>query len=281
VGSCQLCQGYSNVLYHFGSLAFGSFLICFLRPVRWVLIFIVYAESLVDYVTYGYTRAMCGCFYECFETGLAHLSKNAFIAMAIQGNAFCLSGRLAADFFSVTGPLKPGKNGSPGKGAAGYDGTVFARLSGQAWFFTVSGLGCMTALGTTAAGLVVVHYKEFSEPSSENYIQDPMVFCWMAGFICFAVSLCFMLMFDTITDTIFLCAAMDYHDICANPIPKVPHVAPPDEGKTMFQSMFGCGRTEREDLEPAERKTFWPKTLAEILRSECAIPIADQYFGTE
>lgn len=272
VGACQLCQGYCNVGFHFGSLAFGSFLIAFLRPIRWILMFVVYSEILLNNVTYGCTRAFCGCFYECFKHGLEHLSKNAFIAMAIQGDAFCMAGRVAADFYGPTGPMKEGAK----KGASGYDGTKFHVLSGAAWFFTLTGLGSVVAVGTITAGIVVENCDTFSEPTSKYFVADPIVFCWMAGLICFAVSLGFMIVFDCITDTIFLCAAMDYHDLCKNPVPPMPYIPAPDEGKTMFQSMFGCGRSEkRPDLEKAYRPTYWPQSLFELLRGEGAIPNVD------
>lgn len=225
-GSCLLCRGYCNVAFHIGSLAFGSLIIAFTRPFRWIVVIIVHGGDVVENGACKCISDACGCCMFCFDNLLAHISKNAFIDMAITSKPFCAAGSDAARILSPHN-----KNG----------GAAFFALSGATWLFTFSGLGSITCLGALITSLVVTNVAEFSTPSSELYITDPMIMTYLSAVICFIVSLCFMLVFDSIADSIVLCMAMDYEEMCNNPLPEA-YQAPKKPDETMFQSLFSCNR---------------------------------------
>lgn len=199
--SCLLCRGYFNGwVYHFGSLAFGSLLIALLRPIRIVVMALVYAEDLVDNAACGCVTKCCLCCVECFNSFLVHLSKNAYIDISITSKNFCAAGTNAAELL------------------ARQSKTLIAS-AGATWLFTLVGLASVTVSGGFITSLVVTNAKQFNDPSEKYYIQDPMVCSTMAAVICFVVALCFMIVFDSVTDTMILCLAYDKEEAKNNPVP--------------------------------------------------------------
>lgn len=199
--NCLLCKGYFNGwIFHFGSLAFGSLLIAFMRPIRIVVLAIVTAEELIDGAACGCVAKVCFCCVECFNSFLVHLSKNAYIDIAISSRSFCAAGANAAELLA-----KQSK--------------TLVASAGATWLFTLVGLASVTVSGAFITSLVVLNVDTFNTPSSEYYIQDPMVCSALAGFICFFVALCFMTVFDSVTDTMILCLAYDREELKINPVP--------------------------------------------------------------
>jgi len=226
VGSCILCKSYCNVFFHFGSLAFGSIIIAFVRPFRMIVATIVYAGHVTDNASCHCVTRACGCCLNFFEQVLIHVCKNAFIDMAVTSKPFCAAGTNAARILSHKNKFKGSK-------------AIFANV-GATWIFTLSGIGAVTAAGTSIVSFVAVNVPAFSEPSSRYYIQDSMVFTLLAGIMCFFVSLCFMLVLDSVSDTIFLCMAYDEEERYHNPVPEwKPKKREPT---TFFESTFMCSR---------------------------------------
>lgn len=222
---CLLCTGYCNVCFHLGSLAFGSCIIAFCRPIRLVMLVLLSAGEVTDNAFCGCLSGACACCLGCFDRCLAHMTKNAFIDMAITSKPFCAAGGDAAWYLSP-------ENGAGGK--------AFWATMGSTWIFSVSGLGAVTAAGAFITAFLAEHLEVFSRPSSRHYIQDPMVFTFLAGWICFGVSLCFMLVFDSVTDALFLAMAMDYYEAHINPVPVYKPEKIEKKNENMFTSMFSC-----------------------------------------
>lgn len=199
--SCLLCRGYlTGWIYHFGSLALGSCIIAIMRPIRICVLAIVMAEELVDNAACGCISKCCFCCVECFNSFLVHLSKNAYIDMAITSKGFCAAGSNAAELM-----VKQSK-------------TLIAS-AGATWIFTLLGLAKVTTLGAFITSLVVQNVEAFNRPTSRHYVQDPMVCAGVAGVVCFFVALCFMIVFDAVTDTMVLCLAYDREEAKTNPVP--------------------------------------------------------------
>jgi hypothetical protein len=221
VPMCALCRGYCNILFHYGSLAFGSCIIAFTRPVRLVMLCLVYAGDVTDNATCGCVTYVCGCCVTCFENLLQHICKTAFIDMAITSKPFCAAGGDAADLLKK-------------KNTAGQQAILVNY--GATWLFTIGGMGTVTILGAFITSCIVTNIDVFAHPSSKYYIVDPMVITMIAGLICFIVSLAFMIVFDAIADSLFLCMAHDQEELRSNPVPKWK--PPAREPQSYFSSML-------------------------------------------
>jgi len=219
VPDCLLCKGYMNGwFYHLGSLAFGSLVICFTRPVRIILLVLVYAGEMVP--ACGCISSLCSCCTGCFESCLAHISKNAYIEMAISSKGFCAAGNDAARVLKT-------------------ENKAIAALSGATWLFTITGLAAVTSFSASITSFIVQNTETFSSPTSKYYIQDPMVMAACAGSIAFVVALCFMLVFDSVADTLLLCMAYDLKDQRENPVPMQQDMKQPAAAnQSIFASFF-------------------------------------------
>jgi len=243
--SCLLCKGYcTGWLYHFGSLAFGSLLISIFRPIRICVLAVVMAEELVDNAACGCIARCCFCCVECFNSFLVHLSKNAYIDIAITSKNFCAAGQNAADLL-----LRQSK-------------TMIAS-AGATWIFTLAGLMSVTTAGALITSVVVQNAEQFNRPTSRFYIQDPMVCAAMAGVICFIVALGFMIVFDSVSDTMIICLAYDRDEMKSNPVPVFKQGAPRELGGTCGgwfggSSMVGVQRQGEE----IRRPQFCPAKMA-------------------
>ena len=108
VGSWYFCRDRNNlpcpvgrsirrlVLFHLGTVAFGSFLITLLKIPRIVLTYI--DEKLKQYEEYAVVRGMlrcCNCCLWLLENFLQYLNRNAYSVTAIRGSSFCTSAQVA------------------------------------------------------------------------------------------------------------------------------------------------------------------------------------------
>jgi len=219
VPECLLCKGYViGFVFHFGSLAFGSLVIALTRPVRIVIVVLLYAGEVTDNATCGCLSKISACCYGCFESFLMHLSKTAYIDMAITSNSFCASGKNACHLLAT-------------------ENKAIAVLSGATWLFTIAGLASVTTFGAFITSFIVQNTEAFTSPSSPYYIQDPMVMACCAGVLSFLVALCFMLVFDSVADTMLICLAYDLKDQRENPVP-LQRAAPPPPQQSVFASFF-------------------------------------------
>jgi len=81
--------------YHFGSLAFGSFIISIVQFIRWCLYYLQkQAEAQKNRVMVVVLKVVQCCLW-CFEKCLKFLCKNAYIQVAIMGTNFCTSAKNA------------------------------------------------------------------------------------------------------------------------------------------------------------------------------------------
>ena len=79
--------------YHLGSLAYGSFLHCFVKPVGGILE--MYRRSIArsdpDNLIVKIMRCSTFCVLDCANRFIKHLSTNAYSQVAITGKSYCQS----------------------------------------------------------------------------------------------------------------------------------------------------------------------------------------------
>lgn len=186
-----LCRGYRiGVMYHLGSIALGAFIVALCRVVRMVLAYIAkQAKSQGNAVVAGMAKC-CECLVTCFQRFIEFLNKNAYMDIAINSTTFCTAAYRA--FSTIVQNL----------------GAV-AILNGACFIFQLAGVGSITTAGVYLVWLIVTEYSAFSDVASEYYVSDPIVVAGCAGAISFIVAVGFMIVFDTVADTILYCWACD------------------------------------------------------------------------
>lgn len=220
IPDCLLCKAYTTgFIYHIGSLALGSFIIACTRPIRLFMVCLVFAGEATDNAVCACLTKACACLYACFERCLMRFCKNAYIEMAISGLGFCDSASKATSIISKEG------------------GAIWA-LSGATWLFTLAGIAAIPAAGAFITHMIIVNVKTFNSPLSKWYIQDPIVMDVCAGVVCFVIALCFMLLFDTVADTMLLCLGYDQQDQKANGAGGHQEAAKAAPQQSFFASFF-------------------------------------------
>jgi len=191
VPCCPFAYGYFLAFsYQLGTLAYGSLVIGLTWLVRMVLSVLV-GEMTDNDSTIGKCLASCClCCVSCYEGFVRLLSKNAYIYSAIYSTDFCYSARQAMSLI------------------VSYGGSV-ATMHGATWIFEVAGVGLITAACAITANWVVVNDENYNIPSSEYYVEDPIVMSVLAGMVGFLVAIGFVLTFSAVADSLFVCNVVD------------------------------------------------------------------------
>lgn len=96
MGRFPIMYSFKNCFrYHFGSLAFGSFIIAVVQFIRAVLVYIDHQTQGVQEsnVLIKIAMKIVQCCLWCLEKCLKFLSKNAYIMVAMKGKSFCKSAK--------------------------------------------------------------------------------------------------------------------------------------------------------------------------------------------
>eukprot|EP00450_Noctiluca_scintillans_P039716 CAMPEP_0194476184 /NCGR_PEP_ID=MMETSP0253-20130528/101_1 /TAXON_ID=2966 /ORGANISM="Noctiluca scintillans" /LENGTH=824 /DNA_ID=CAMNT_0039315027 /DNA_START=56 /DNA_END=2530 /DNA_ORIENTATION=- len=83
------------VLWHTGSLAFGSFILAVVQFIRWFLYWLKKQAEAQGNIVMVYVCKILGCLVWCFEKCVKFLNKNAYIQIALMGTNFCVSAKHA------------------------------------------------------------------------------------------------------------------------------------------------------------------------------------------
>ncbi|XP_022315112.2 choline transporter-like protein 1 isoform X1 [Crassostrea virginica] len=179
---CPILTGIWRIIrYHMGSIAFGSFIIAVVRLARMILAYIQSrlrgkSGAVVDFVL-----KVLQCCLWCFEKFLAYLNRNAYIEIAMFGHSFC-TGAKKAFLLILENALRVAAINSIG------DFVLF--------------LGKLS----TVAVVLVVGNQFFQGHEDINFVFVPItVSCAFA----YAISHCFLLVYEITIDTIFLCFCED------------------------------------------------------------------------
>jgi hypothetical protein len=83
-----------GLVYHMGSIAFGSFIIAVVTFIRIVFEYLVKKYEAVgnkDNCIYKSVTCCIRCILWCLDTYVKFITKNAFIQLALHSNSFCTS----------------------------------------------------------------------------------------------------------------------------------------------------------------------------------------------
>jgi len=191
VPCCPFAYGYVLAFsYQLGTLAYGSLVLGLTWFVRMVFSVFVGAMADAESSIGKCLTSCCLCCVGCYERFLRFLNKNAYVYSAIYSTNFCYSARQAMSLI------------------VGNGGSVLT-MHGATWIFEVAGLGLITSACAIVAYWVVANDDNFSIPSSEYYVEDPVVMSVLAGMVGFLVALGFMLSFSAVADSLFVCNVID------------------------------------------------------------------------
>jgi hypothetical protein len=183
-------RGYWMGGYHLGSLAFGSLLLTFLFVIKVLLSILAKAAEHEGNGVVALIAKCALCCVSCYERCLSFLNKNAYMDIAINSTTFCTAAQNALAVIAT-------------------ESAAVTFLNGACWVFTLAGCAMITASGSFLVWIMVRTLWWFNNIESKHYIHNPILVCTIAGVICFIVAIGFMLIFDTVADTILFCYATD------------------------------------------------------------------------
>jgi len=187
--SCPLPRAYYiGIFYHTGTLAMGAFLVTVLAIPRFIL-----GVFVRDHSENGIC-ACCGrcclCLLACFQRWVEFVSKSAYMDVAINSSTFCTAARNALHVLTAEMP-------------------AVAILNGATWFFSVTGCALISGAGAVLVFFMVTKVAYFSDEDSDHHIQDPIMASVLAAIVCLIIAFGFMAVFDTVSDTILYCYAVE------------------------------------------------------------------------
>lgn len=217
--TCGICAGYAlAATVHFGTLAFGSFLIATLRFLRMLIATIAEKEQAGANPIAACIGSICVCVVDCFERFLQFINKTAYIETAINGTSFCVAGVEAISIIAK-------------------EVSAVAALHGATFILQFAGTGAIAMIGAGLTWVMCSYIPFFSAPSSEHHVEDPLFMTGAAGVFSFIIGAAFMNVFDTAADTMLFCFATEKKN-AANEKP-----APPvQEEKSGLLSFLSCAR---------------------------------------
>lgn len=189
--ACPLCRGYVKGLqYHLGTLAFGALLVAVLRLIRMILGYIAKQADKDGNPAAACAAKSCLCIITCFQRCIEFINKNAYMDVAINSTDFCTAAKNAFRFITQ-------------------EFAAIGILNGATWMFQLAGVGAITGVGTWICFTVIKSFDWFTDPTSDHYVPDPVLVTVFAGIICALIAIAFMIVFDTVADTILYCFSQE------------------------------------------------------------------------
>jgi hypothetical protein len=178
-----LWRGLFNVFtFHLGSIAFGALLVAICNAIR---IFLSVISKQVEAADNKAAVCVAHCFLccaSCFKKCIEYINKNAYIDIAIRSSDF-IPAAMHSFHFIASEPAGIG---------------ILAAATNVA---RVGGVLSITSCSAWLAFVIVTKAPWYSDPSSESFIQQPMVIVAVAGFMGLIVSFLFMIVFDMASST--------------------------------------------------------------------------------
>lgn len=186
--------------YHFGSLAFGSFILALVWVIR--IIFEYIGEKMVDSVAgNGCTKCLFACIHcclDCFDRFVRYINRNAYIYMALSSESFCSS---ALNSFILI--LK--------------NAAKFAFVEGIADVFMFLAKFFISISTTVASwGLMSVMTD----------IESPFMPLFVIFLLSYMIASVFIAVFDVAANTILQCYLMDKSIAAQNGLNDPDHIPP-------------------------------------------------------
>eukprot|EP00416_Gambierdiscus_australes_P045442 CAMPEP_0171117512 /NCGR_PEP_ID=MMETSP0766_2-20121228/92635_1 /TAXON_ID=439317 /ORGANISM="Gambierdiscus australes, Strain CAWD 149" /LENGTH=261 /DNA_ID=CAMNT_0011580023 /DNA_START=1 /DNA_END=786 /DNA_ORIENTATION=+ len=186
-----LAQAYwAACRYHFGSLLKAALAVGLTRPIRLVMGLIVGFTAMKANIVGAVVNMACCCCINCFERWLEHLNQDAIIEIALNGRPFC---RAAEAHQAVI------------------DKEVDTKriLHGASRVFQWAGLVLMGGLGATSTCMLRLCEDDFSSLDHRQLAFTKLTFLILGCLIAVTVCFPFMMLFDTIADTILYIRTVD------------------------------------------------------------------------
>jgi len=215
--------GFVSLMYHLGTLAFGSLLLTIFQGL-YLILSIVYKQvkstnedGTVNKVAAG-AAGCCLCCLKCWENVVRYMNKNVYTVVLVNSESYCSSAgtvvQIVAEDFASLGILEMATK-----------------------IFQVGGIVTITGVGSYLTWFVLRNVETFSDPSSPHVVPQPEVVTAAAGVLCFAVAMTFMNVFDMISDTILLCWSLDRRYRKMNGLGKNEHL--PVRLKSLLDKVLG------------------------------------------
>lgn len=190
--ACAIVRAYSTALvYHIGTLAFGSLVISVTRVIRMALQVLIEATADTGNPIGRIVATVCCCIVGCFEQFLKFLNKFAYMDVAINSNSFCTAAKHALAVIT-------------------HDATSTATVVGATAVVEFAGAGGISAAAGLVAYTSATHLDLFSNPESPHFVQNPLALTGVAVALGLLVALPFMMVFSTVADTTLFCFALHH-----------------------------------------------------------------------
>lgn len=202
VGCCALWDAFHvGIVFHAGSLAFGSFLVAVFGVIKLILDLLEYQNQ-----AQGGNRvisciiACISSFVQCFKWIVEFINRNAYVDIAITSSSYCTAARESVAMIAEMGG-------------------AMAILNGATWVFATFG-SLLVAAGCFAFSLMVTSSSTFANEDSPFVVASPALVAGFSGLIGLSVAACFMIVFDMTSDALLFCYGLDMRD--HRPSPHAP-----------------------------------------------------------
>jgi hypothetical protein len=181
------------VRYHFGSLVLAGAVIGAARTVSLVLAFIAKQAKNDNNRVQEIVSHMFMCCIWCNEEIMRYMTKSAIIELVLKSTDFFTSAGAAIRRLSFAGPEVAGLNGITE--VFQFIGNITTVLLGS----------CLTLVFMSQCSL-------YADPSSNTFIEWPMIVVVVGAMIALSVSSSFMTIVDITSDTLLFCWLTDVDD---------------------------------------------------------------------
>jgi len=192
--SCGACTAYWRALrYHSGSLILGSLVVGLLYPLRTVLGAITATARINDGCAGRVFRSLCCLIPNWFEDYLGQWDKHAFMEMAMVSKPFCESAEDGWDLL-----LEQYRDAA----------TV---LNATTKVFQLAGICAAASIGMLTSWLSyrwVIIADGFYDPDDPHFVENAELVFVGGGVIAGLVSIPYLALLDTVSDSILYCDAM-------------------------------------------------------------------------
>ena len=178
----------TGLIYHIGSLAFGSLLLSIVIIVKWLISIIASMNKPVGEDFNAVAKCCCkcaACCLDCFERFVKFLDHQAYIRIALTGKSFCICAKEAFEMIWEN---------------AGR----FTALGGVGAIFNNLGKALITCLSAYFGFLIITHVSEFAD-SIYSPVGPTIIFLLVS----YLVSCLFMGVYEIAADTIIQAFIID------------------------------------------------------------------------
>eukprot|EP00747_Dinoflagellata_sp_TGD_P031546 gnl/TRDRNA2_/TRDRNA2_135355_c0_seq2.p1 gnl/TRDRNA2_/TRDRNA2_135355_c0~~gnl/TRDRNA2_/TRDRNA2_135355_c0_seq2.p1 ORF type:complete len:186 (+),score=35.31 gnl/TRDRNA2_/TRDRNA2_135355_c0_seq2:141-698(+) len=158
--------------------------------IRLTLMLLQYQAKMQGNMIGDIAAKVCQCCVTCLQRCLEFVNKNAYFEIAISSTTFCTSAHRALQLVMQYMP-------------------AIAMLNGATWIFMFGGMGVITSVCSFLTWLTVSNVSWFDDETSDHFVEDKIFVTVVAGIIAFLIAVVFMSLFDTVSDCILYCFAVD------------------------------------------------------------------------